>query len=125
MTVDELAASLSPQELLALSGRPLAAPPPIDVTRFGLPPHDSITFAPVITDAQVQEAVTAVEQGEWQPAAELMTSTWQDWDRRAYAVRKLANPAALDDRWLEAWRGERPDDPDVAVVHAQSLVRLA
>ena len=125
MTVEELAASLTPQQLLELSGRAVSGPPPVDMARFGLPPHDAITMDAVITDEVVADALTAAQRGEWAPAAELVAATWQDWDRRYFVVRKLADLAATDDAWLDAWHHARPDDPDVAVVHADSLVRLA
>ncbi|MEC3975109.1 DUF4034 domain-containing protein [Amycolatopsis sp. H20-H5] len=70
-------------------------------------------------------AEAAARNGDWVPAADLLTGISTDWDQRAFAVRALGDAAADDDSWLRAWRAARPDDPDVAVVHADGLVALA
>ncbi|MFE0674147.1 hypothetical protein [Streptomyces sp. NPDC058867] len=71
------------------------------------------------------EEALARAGGDWQAAAELLRDIGQDWDRRSKAVGLLGDLAAEDDTWLLAWENARPDDPDAAVVRANSSVSVA
>lgn len=59
----------------------------------------------------------------WQPVADLLRATGQDWDRRAHRIAVLAAvlPPAVADRWTTA----RPEDPDAAVMRAYVLAGRA
>ncbi|MET1074840.1 MAG: DUF4034 domain-containing protein, partial [Umezawaea sp.] len=96
--------------------------PGFDATRWGLPPDAEITAARLV-DPVIAAVVRAADAGNWLPAAELLVTAHGD--RRTHAVGELARLAADDDGWLTAWREARPGDGDAAVVHAESLVRLA
>ena len=81
---------------------------------------------------------------DWRPAAALLKSTGDDWERRWQRVQTLAGAAAFElaheaaDQqrggtrgtaggrvggiWLRTWRSEAPKDPGGAQTHAQFLV---
>jgi hypothetical protein len=40
-------------------------------------------------------------------------------------MRPFSDLAAEDDTWLQAWRRERPGDPQAALLHAEALVMIA
>lgn len=93
------------------------------VAELGLVPDEQVSTQEVVEPA-VADARNAAASGDWQPAAALLDSAGQDWDLRAHYVTKLAH-AEIDDSWLKAWQGARPEDANAAVVHAESLVSLA
>lgn len=68
---------------------------------------------------------TAIATGKWQPAAELMRSIGEDWDKRAIAACALGTVAQDHPGWFFAWQHAAPDSPDFLVVRAQSLVMAA
>ncbi|GHE04250.1 hypothetical protein [Streptomyces alanosinicus] len=70
-------------------------------------------------------ALDAVRGGDWQPAAELLRAVDRDWERRSALTALLGAAAAEEDGWLMDWEAARPEDPDAAVVRAQSTVSLA
>ena len=70
-------------------------------------------------------ALAAAGAGDWQPAAEVLRGIGRDWERRTTVVGLLATLAAKEDAWLLAWEAARPEDPDAAVVRAESTVYLA
>ncbi|MFG2119261.1 hypothetical protein [Streptomyces sp. NPDC048710] len=70
-------------------------------------------------------ALDAVRRADWEPAAEVLRTIGRDWERRTTLIGHLATLAAKDDEWLLAWEAARPEDPDAAVVRAQSTVYLA
>ncbi|GHI05368.1 hypothetical protein AQI88_22980 [Streptomyces cellostaticus] len=71
------------------------------------------------------QALAAVQGGDWQPAAEVLRDIGRDWERRTTVTGLLGTLAAKEDAWLLAWEAARPEDPDAAVVRAQSTVYLA
>ncbi|MGW4349364.1 hypothetical protein ACWEL8_30420 [Streptomyces sp. NPDC004690] len=98
----------------------------MDVAAYGLLPReelDATQYGP--TAPEVADATLAVRQGDWRPGAALLAAAGQDWDRRWYRLTTLARVAAEEEAWLHAWRTERPDDPDAAAVHAQTLLYRA
>jgi hypothetical protein len=77
-------------------------------------------------DPQITAVKDAVKAGNWQAAAEFLAGAGQDWQERDRRSSVLARAAVDDDSWLLAWRADRPeDDPDVALVLAESLIYLA
>lgn len=101
--------------------------PPVkqtDAARFGLPSDEEVTGDPLLPEP-VQAARAAYRAGQWQPGADLLAGIGTDWDRRSAAVGVLSEVAADDDTALKAWRAARPDDPDAAIVHADSLTNVA
>lgn len=113
--VDEL-----PAEVVASFLLPKTHP-----ARFGLVPDSEVTSEPPIEDPALAAVTADVASGNWENAADLVASTYGDWDRRQRAVWALADLAAKDDTWLNTWRTARPGDPHWSVVHAMSLVSLA
>ncbi|MBY8868821.1 hypothetical protein [Streptomyces sennicomposti] len=98
----------------------------MDVAAYGLLPReelDATQYGPTVPE--VADATLAVRQGDWRPGAALLAAAGQDWDRRWYRLTTLARVAAEEEAWLHAWRTERPDDPDAAAVHAQTLLYRA
>ncbi|GLZ31061.1 hypothetical protein Lesp02_32500 [Lentzea sp. NBRC 105346] len=103
----------------------LMRPKKADPARHGLVPDVEVSTSPPRDDRELRAAEAAARAGDWEQAAALVAGTWLDWDRRAVVVHALAGIAAHDDTWLEKWRAARPDDRDLAVVHADALVQLA
>ena len=84
----------------------------------------------VVVDAPADFALPAVEaalRGEHAPAAELLAWTRQNqaWGDRSHLVSTLGQASLQAPQWLEAWRAEAPDDPDLAVVASRLLVLQA
>ncbi|MFF4792839.1 hypothetical protein ACFY2M_24385 [Streptomyces sp. NPDC001276] len=98
----------------------------IDVAAYGLLPRaelDPARGGPPVPE--VAEAVRAVREGDWRPGAALLAAAGQEWDLRWDRLSALASVASHDERWLSAWRFERPKDPDAAAVYAQALLYRA
>ncbi|MET9228024.1 DUF4034 domain-containing protein [Lentzea sp. NPDC003310] len=93
--------------------------------RYGLVPDAEVTTTSPIEDLALAAVKDDVRAGNWENAADLVASTHGDWDRRQRVVWALADLAAKDDNWMEAWQAARPGDPHWIVVHAMSLVSLA
>ncbi len=93
--------------------------------RFGLVPDTEVTSESPIEDPALAAVKADVVCGNWENAADLVASTLGDWDRRQRVVWALADLAAKDDAWLNAWQTARPGDLHWAVVYAMSLVSLA
>lgn len=108
-----------PDEVVAarLTGR-------VDVTRWGLVP-DAEVVARGPVDAELDTATAAADEGRWEPAARLLSSTWGNWDRREEVVRALAECAVRNGGFLQEWHEVDPGHGDLAVLYAQSLVYLA
>ncbi|SDG31785.1 hypothetical protein SAMN05216553_10795 [Lentzea fradiae] len=93
--------------------------------RYGLTPDAEVTTTPPIEDLALAAVLDDVRAGNWENAADLVTSTAGDWDRRQRVVSALADLAAKEDAWTYSWLAARPGDPHWVVVHAMSLVSLA
>jgi hypothetical protein len=93
--------------------------------RYGLVPDAEVTTTSPIEDLALAAVKDDVRAGNWENAADLVTATHGDWDRRQRVVWALADLAAKDDAWMHAWQTARPGDPHWIVVHAMSLVALA
>ncbi|MEU5667929.1 hypothetical protein [Streptomyces longwoodensis] len=94
-------------------------------TGEGLPPDGAVEVdAP---DPALRAALSAARSGDWEPAADLMarTRTSRDWERRGQYSAGLAELALHHTGWLEAWRQQRPDDPDTALVAAELAIDRA
>ncbi|MEV8591100.1 hypothetical protein AB0424_29585 [Streptomyces sp. NPDC051180] len=83
-------------------------------------------------DPALHVAVSAASRGGWEPAARLLAATREsrDWARRAEYAGALGVAAVRTDggeaAFLGAWeRIAGPDDPDLAVVRAEAVIRLA
>ncbi|MBT2417896.1 hypothetical protein J7F01_09470 [Streptomyces sp. ISL-22] len=76
-------------------------------------------------DPRSRAAREAVRAGDWKAGAEFLAEAGRDWQERHRRCDALAREAVEDDTWLPAWKAERPQDPDAALVHAQSLIHLA
>ncbi|MEJ8670863.1 hypothetical protein WKI71_28085 [Streptomyces sp. MS1.AVA.1] len=79
-------------------------------------------YAPDPRIAAVREAVRA---GDWKAGAQFLAEAGRDWQERDRRSSVLADEAVKDDSWLLAWRTERPEDPDMALVFAESMIYLA
>ncbi|WP_086664606.1 DUF4034 domain-containing protein [Lentzea kentuckyensis] len=113
--IDEL-----PSEVVAAHVLPKTHP-----ERYGLVPDADVTCESPIEDLALAAVKDDVRAGNWENAADLVTATHGDWDRRQRVVWALADLAAKDDTWMKAWQDARPGDPHWLVVHAMSLVSLA
>jgi hypothetical protein len=70
-------------------------------------------------DLALAEARDALAQGDWEPAADLLTTTrFGPWDRRTHRVRVLAESVA-NSAWVERWLVLEPANPDAALLRAQ------
>jgi hypothetical protein len=129
--------TVSPQDVIALIRRtdPTVNPadivpglpdiPPVDVTRWGLPPESALSTDLSRSVPVIGAAVAAARAGDWRPAAHLLDRSYGDWGMRAAAVHALGEAAADDPRWLQAWQGVVGEDRHTAVVNAQGLLWLA
>jgi hypothetical protein len=113
--IDEL-----PSEVVAAHVLPKTHP-----ERYGLVPDADVTCTSPIEDLALAAVKDDVRAGNWENAADLVTATAGDWDRRQRVVWALSDLAAKDDAWMSAWQAARPGDPHWLVVHAMSLVSLA
>lgn len=77
-------------------------------------------------DPELKRALAAASCGRWEPAAQLLTTAGDDWERRALYTQRLAELAARKgDSWIQSWRTARPGDPDAALVHARTRFMYA
>ncbi|MFF7590483.1 hypothetical protein ACFZCK_23650 [Kitasatospora purpeofusca] len=95
------------------------------VTEHGLLPEERQNTDRACAAPELDALRAAADRGDWRACAEQLAAAGPDADRRYRLVEELADAGAEQDDWLRAWRAERPGDPDAAVVHAESLVKLA
>lgn len=70
-------------------------------------------------DLALAEARDALAAGDWEPAADLLTTThFGPWDRRTHRVRILAE-AVANSAFVERWLVLEPANPDAALLRAQ------
>ncbi|GLY49379.1 DUF4034 domain-containing protein [Lentzea sp. NBRC 102530] len=93
--------------------------------RYGLVPDDEVSTTSPLADLALAAVKDDVRAGNWENAADLVAATEGDWDRRDRVVWALADLAAKDDAWMQAWIEARPGDPHWIVVHSRALVALA
>ncbi|MFJ5232505.1 hypothetical protein ACIQBJ_21755 [Kitasatospora sp. NPDC088391] len=99
--------------------------PTIVPSEHGLVGKADLVADPGLTGPDVDAALAALETGDWHPAADLLTAAAGDHDRRWGLIGRFAEPAAQDDTWLLAWRAERPDSADAAVLALDALIDVA
>lgn len=89
-----------------------------DAVGTDLAPDEAVVLDP--PDAPLRAAVAAAVAGDHAPARELLASTrtHAQWEHRDAYVSRLARTALHHDGWLENWRQESPEDPDVLLVVA-------
>jgi hypothetical protein len=123
VSTDELSNILSAEETLALTaaGKPKAS----NTAKWKLVPDTDVNAEPFVDDFEITAALEAARDREWRPAAGLLTSIANHWERRGQAVHWLAETTVEDSGWLRDWRRARPDDPHALLVHAASLVTQA
>ncbi|MFE0648903.1 hypothetical protein ACFVZH_09985 [Streptomyces sp. NPDC059534] len=104
---------------------PEAAPP-----GFLPPSRQNTRFAG--PDPALHMAVSLASRGGWEPAARLLAATREerDWARRGEYVGAVGIAAVRPDggeaAFVSAWeKAVGPDDPDLAAVRAEAVVRLA
>ncbi|WP_405436113.1 hypothetical protein OG373_04860 [Streptomyces avidinii] len=97
--------------------------------KSGLVPQSRQHTGRAAPDPELERAAAAAARGSWEPAARLMAGTRErgDWARRsAYAAALGSHRAARPDSWLYQWEATAgPDDADLALVRAKSMVNLA
>ncbi|MFC8721648.1 hypothetical protein [Kitasatospora sp. NPDC057198] len=94
-------------------------------TKHGLAPREKLVVAEAPGIPGLDAALAAATAGDWHPAAELMAAAAGDHGLRARLLGPLSENAAEDDAWLRAWRAERPEDADAAVITVEALVQVA
>ncbi|MFG2223859.1 hypothetical protein [Streptomyces sp. NPDC048644] len=121
---------------------------------YGFVPLDALDVRLPGPDEELDGALAEIRRtGDWRPAAALLKSTGDDWERRWQRVQTLAGSAAFElaaetaeqgrpgsagtkggqpagvqragGIWLRTWRLEAPKDPGGAQTHAQFLVLQA
>ncbi|GGU78117.1 hypothetical protein GCM10010211_50090 [Streptomyces albospinus] len=117
------------REGLVVAGDPMAG--------YGFVPLEELDVRLPGPDPELAEALAEMRRThDWRPAAELLKSTGDDWERRWQRVQTLAGAAAFElagdpagaggrrtgGIWLRTWRTEAPKDPGGAQTHAQFLV---
>jgi hypothetical protein len=76
-------------------------------------------------DPQVAAAREALRAGQWEPAADLLSATVAEPDRRSVLLGELSELAVGPAPWLDAWHRARPGDPGPALVAADAAVQRA
>ncbi|QKW21326.1 hypothetical protein HUT16_21690 [Kitasatospora sp. NA04385] len=94
-------------------------------TEHGLVPREELVVTKTPEVPGLDAALAAATAGDWHPAAELLAAATGDHDLRLRLLGPLGENAAEDDAWLRAWRAERPEDADAAVITVEALVQLA
>lgn len=115
---------------------------------YGFVPLEELDVRLPGPDQELAEALAEMRRThDWRPAAALLKSTGDDWERRWQRVQTLAGAAAFElaaeeateqqrrgtapgygdggrtgGIWLRTWRSEAPKDPGGAQTHAQFLV---
>lgn len=105
---------------------------------YGFVPLEELDVRLPGPDEELDAALAEMRRThDWRPAAELLKSTGDDWERRWQRVQTLAGAAAFElaeggadgdgghrtgGIWLRTWRSEAPKDPGGAQTHAQFLV---
>ncbi|WP_407287759.1 hypothetical protein [Streptomyces sp. BP-8] len=105
---------------------------------YGFVPLEKLDVRLPGPDEELDAALAEMRRThDWRPAAELLKSTGDDWERRWQRVQTLAGAAAFElaegreaadggrrtgGIWLRTWRSEAPKDPGGAQTHAQFLV---
>ncbi|MGW1374914.1 hypothetical protein ACWD6P_11670 [Streptomyces sp. NPDC002446] len=113
---------------------------------YGFVPLEQLDVRLPGPDEELDAALAEMRRThDWRPAAELLKSTGDDWERRWQRVQTLAGAAAFElagaaafelaeggtdgdgggrtgGIWLRTWRSEAPKDPGGAQTHAQFLV---
>jgi hypothetical protein len=90
----------------------------------------------LLTDLAMGDAALAaardrvVATNSWEPAADLLASTWApagppSWDRRGAAVNAFAEAAVQPAPWLDDWLSVRPEDPGALAVAEWATVQRA
>ncbi|MGG7571758.1 hypothetical protein [Streptomyces sirii] len=118
------------QRGLVVAGDPMAG--------YGFVPLEKLDVRLPGPDEELDAALAEMRRThDWRPAAELLKSTGDDWERRWQRVQTLAGAAAFElaeggeaadagrrtgGIWLRTWRSEAPKDPGGAQTHAQFLV---
>ncbi|MER5863867.1 hypothetical protein [Kitasatospora sp. NPDC002040] len=95
---------------------------PDRASRFGLVPNQGLVLGRTTLDDDGRAALAATREGRWQEAAAYVAAAGTDWDERWERIELFINSAAQDDRWLNAWRRERPSDSDAASLQVNALV---
>ncbi|MCX3063811.1 hypothetical protein [Streptomyces beihaiensis] len=95
-------------------------PPP-----FGRPRRKpAYTFDPALDDTDLVAARSALAQGRWSEARELLAATGDDWDRRGHRLMGLAHEPTAG-AWADDWRLVEPESADAAVLVACAAVQRA
>lgn len=112
----------------AQQGPAVAADP---MAGYGFVPAQELDVRLPGPDQELEDTLDEVRRThDWRPAAQLLSATGEDWERRWQRVQTLAGAAAFElaERpgqggiWLRTWRSEAPKDPGGAQTHAQFLV---
>lgn len=111
----------------AAAQRRAAAPPvrTINPADYGMPERAQLRTDLPVNEPALDAAITAVQGGDWRPAAALFATAGRDWERRYLYTTIFAEQAANEDAWLLAWRQAHPQDAAAATVQARAVVDLA
>ncbi|TKA03066.1 DUF4034 domain-containing protein [Actinacidiphila oryziradicis] len=113
-----------------LARRPAPAPPrtggrTINPADYGLVPRTGLIVQGNEITPEVAAALEAARVGDWRPAAGYLGRRGTDWDLAWTRLGPFHDLVLEDDRWLQAWRQEQPDNADAALLHADGLVGVA
>lgn len=103
-----------------LGGKPI-----VKKLNAALPKPEKLTFdAPA---DGIRPILDAAAKGEHQRAAQALAATREqrDWDERTHLLSHLVTVALEHPQWLDAWTQAEPGSPDLAVVTAHVILRLA
>ncbi|WP_328941452.1 hypothetical protein OG259_07190 [Streptomyces sp. NBC_00250] len=78
-------------------------------------------YDPAFGDTALAEGREDMLLGRWEGARDLLARTPDDWDRRAHRIRLLAD-AAAGRRTVDLWQASEPQNPDAAVLRAETEV---
>jgi hypothetical protein len=96
-----------------------------EATAYGFVPRTRIRADRSDHDPAFEVMTQAARAGDWRTVAATLPMPGSDPDRHYRAVSGMAELAAQDDSWLNAWLDAAPGDPNAWCVHADAMVLLA
>ena len=92
---------------------------------YGFVPRAQIQIDRSDHDPAFEVMTQAAQAGDWRTIATTLPAPGSDPDRHYRTVSGMAELAAQDDSWLNAWLDAAPADPNAWCVHADAMVLLA
>lgn len=90
---------------------------------FRKPPQPDTDYGQA--DLELRTVRDRALAGDWVAARILIGATGRDWELRGRRLSILGIAAGYSPQWLDAWDAAVPDDPAVAILRADALLKQA